>query len=79
MCAGGCSEGVCGRCHARKKVVLGALVLLNIYVWPKWVGSIDKWLAFYGVLAIIGGIVMFIMPGCPHCKEDMPMKKMGKK
>lgn len=79
MCEGKCDGGVCGRCHAGKKVVLGALVLLNIYVWPKWIGTFDKWMAFFGALVIIGGALMFIMPSCPHRKDEMPARKMGKK
>jgi len=64
--------GMCGRCFAAKKVVLGALVLLNIYVWPKWTGSWDKWIAFFAALMILAGIVKFFVPCCPHAKEAAP-------
>ncbi len=81
MCGGGnCCDGVCGKCHAVMKVVLGGLVLLNIYVWPKWIGNVDNWLAFFAVLFIIKGVIKFVMPNCPHCKTDMPGKMVsGKK
>lgn len=77
MCMG--CGGVCGRCKASKKVVIGALVLLNIYVWPKWIGTIDNWAKFVAILSILLGVLMFIKPGCPHCRDDAPAKKMSKK
>ncbi len=83
MC-GGC-EGMCGRCRACTKVVGGALVLLNAFVWPKWGvdaltpgAALTGWLSFIAVLAMLKGVVKFIMPGCPHCKADVakaPAKK----
>ena len=79
MCGGGnCSDGVCNKCHAIMKVALGALVLLNIYVWPKCVGSFDKWLAFFAVLFIIKGAIKFVMPNCSHCKPEATAGKKGK-
>ncbi|MBI2144678.1 hypothetical protein HYU17_06070 [Candidatus Woesearchaeota archaeon] len=77
MCCGGgnCSEGICAKCKAGKLVAIGGLVLLNIYAWPKWTGSFDKWLAFFAVLLIIKGVLKFIMPNCPHCKPEAPAKK----
>lgn len=81
MCdCGNCSDGVCGKCRAVMKVVLGGLVLLNIYVWPMWKGGFDQWIQFFAVLVIIKGVLKFIMPGCPHCKADASgMKMTGKK
>ncbi len=75
---GGCCGGACGKCRAGKKVLLGALVLLNIYVWPKWVGAVDKWIAFFAVLLILGGLLKFIMPCCPHCKAEAAPARKGK-
>lgn len=81
MC-GGCCDGMCGKCRAGKLVIGGALVLLNIYVWPQWgvagknMPGIDGWFAFIAALLIIKGVLKFIMPSCPHCKaEAMPAKK----
>ncbi len=79
MHGGECSDGVCGRCHAVEKVVIGALVLLNIYVWPMWKGGFDQWVQFFAALLIIKGVLKFIMPGCPHCKGDASGMKMGVK
>ena len=80
MCMGGgnCSDGVCAKCHAVMKVVLGALVLLNIYVWPKWTGGFDQWLAFFALLFIIKGAIKFVMPNCSHCKPEATAGKKGK-
>ncbi len=81
MCMGGgnCSDGVCGKCHAVMKVVVGGLVLLNIYVWPKWTSWPNGWFAFIAVLLIIKGAIKFVMPSCGHCKGDMmPSGKKGK-
>ena len=74
-----CGE-ICGKCRGGKKIVLGLLVLLNIYVWPKWTGNIDNWLGFFAVLLIIAGVIKFAMPTCPHCKAEMSAKpaKKGK-
>ncbi|MBI2580231.1 hypothetical protein HYV85_00285 [Candidatus Woesearchaeota archaeon] len=85
MCFGGggnCSDGVCAKCHAVMKVVLGALVLLNIYVWPSWgvdkMPGINGWLAFFAVLFIIKGAIKFVMPNCSHCKPEATAGKKGK-
>jgi len=49
-----------------KKIILGGLILLNAFVWPKWLG-IDGWLAFIGVLIALCGLIMMI---CPSCKTN---------
>ncbi len=75
MC-GGCCDNICDKCRAGKLVIGGALVLLNIYVWPKWTDWPNGWFAFIAVLLIIKGVVKFVMPSCPHCKVGaMPAKK----
>ena len=78
---GDCMDGMCGKCRAAKLVIGGALVLLNIYVWPKWTANLNQWLAFFAVLLIIKGVLKYIMPSCPHCKagaSSMPGMKKGK-
>ena len=72
MNGGGC---MCNRCSAGVKVALGALVLLNIYAWPKWIGNVDRWIAFFAALFILKGVLKFIMPSCPHCKAETPARK----
>ncbi len=77
MCCGEekCCEGLCARCHAGKKLFLGALVLLNIFVWPKWTGSFNSWVAFFAVLLVIGSAVKLVKPTCSHCKAEAPARK----
>lgn len=75
MCEGGCFDGACGRCSAGKLVIGGALVLLNIYVWPMWTAWPNGWFQFIAALLIIKGVLKFVMPNCPHCKAEMPAKK----
>ena len=76
MCGNGCSDGMCGRCHAIMKIAIGGLVLLNIYVWPKWTANLNQWLAFAGVLLVIKGAFKLLVPVCPHCQaKDMPTRK----
>ncbi|MBI2145470.1 hypothetical protein HYU18_04070 [Candidatus Woesearchaeota archaeon] len=62
---------------AGKHVIVGALLLLNAYVWPQWLG-LDGWVKFAAVLLIVGGIVKYLVPYCPHCKEDAKPAKKGK-
>jgi len=54
-----------------KKIVIGALLLLNAFVWPKWLG-IDGWIQFFAVLLVLCGVVKLFHPVCPHC---MPVAK----
>ena len=69
---GQCCDGVCGKCHAAKFVVVG-LVLIANQLWLKW----DIWVVI-GALLVLKGIMKLAMPGgCGHCSE-MPAKK-GKK
>lgn len=53
----------CGRWHGAKKLILGALLLLNAFVWPLWLG-IDGWIVFIAALMVIWGIVKLIWPMC---------------
>lgn len=73
---GCCMDGMCARCHAAKKVVLGALVLLNAFVWPLWT-DLTGWLAFFGALMVVGGVVKLVKPHCGHCAGvcEMPAGK----
>jgi len=53
-------------CMGMKKLLFGGLLLLNAFVWPKWLG-IDGWVAFIAVLVAICGLIMMI---CPACKTN---------
>jgi len=58
------------------KIIIGALVLLNAFVWPKWLG-IDGWIAFFGVLMILCGIVKLFHPATDTvcCPTTKPKKR----
>lgn len=59
--------GMCWRCHGIYKVVFGALLLLNGFVWPGWMG-IDGWVSWLAVLMVVGGLVKLLVPNkCPNC------------
>jgi len=63
------------------KLVGGALLLLNAFVWPMWLG-IDGWFAFIGVLLVVGGFLKIVLPhchGCCGCSYEMPAVKKKKR
>ena len=68
-------ECYCGRCHGWLKALLGVLILLNIFVWPKWTGSFENWLAFFAVLLVVGGVIKALVPHCGCSVEGAPAKK----
>ncbi len=72
-----CWDGVCGLCHGIKKIVWGALLLLNFFVWPQWGVAWEGsgWFAWFGVLLVIGGILKAVKPACGHCSTGMEKKK----
>ena len=57
-----CMGGSCSRCHSGKLLILGLLILVNVY----WLNF--DWFKFIGGLLVIGGILKLAMPWCPHCK-----------
>ncbi len=60
---------------AVKKIGVGVLVLLNAFVWPQWLG-IDGWVTFFGVLLVLGGLVMLVMPKHDgYCETPKKKKK----
>ena len=74
--------GMCARCHGTKKLITGALVLLNAFLWPQWLG-IDGWVKFAAVLMILAGFVKLVVPNnCPRCAAlcgTLPAAKGKKK
>jgi hypothetical protein len=74
----GCCGGYCGRCKGGQKLVLGLLILLNAFWWPVWNG-VDGWIAFFGVLFVVKGLLKLIMPSCGHETCEMPEKGKKKK
>lgn len=59
-----------------KKIIFGVLLLLNAFVWPKWLG-IDGWIAFVAVLMVIFGLIHLFCPSCSCCAvaKTKPAKK----
>ena len=57
-----CNGGKCHRCWGGIALVVGILILLNA-IYGKF-----SWAVFIGGLIAIKGIVMLVMPHCPHCK-----------
>lgn len=70
--------GMCHRCHGIMKLVFGALLLLNAFVWPRWLG-IDGWVQFVAVLMVLGGFIKLVVPNkcpaCNACAAPAPAKK----
>lgn len=69
-----CSCGVCGKCHGVMKLVWGVLLLVNAFVWPRWMG-VDGWVSFVAVLMVLVGLMKMLKPSCGHCESEMPPKK----
>lgn len=66
----GCMMGVCNKCMGAMKVVVGLLILANVYFM-----RLD-WAVFIGGLLVVGGLAKLVMPSCGHCCDD---KVAGKK
>ena len=74
---------VCKRCSGVCSLVVGALVLVNAFLWPRWLG-IDGWVTFLGLLLVIGGFIKLVIPnkcsGCNAMIGDMkPATKVASK
>ena len=67
---------MCKHCHGVSKIVIGILILVNAYWWPKWWG-IDGWVSFFGALMILGGAAKLLMSPCKDCAAmcAQPSKK----
>ena len=74
MGCGCCYDGMCTKCHGVKKVVFGLLLLLNAFLWPKWLG-VDGWVAWLAVLAVLAGALKLAKPSCGHCAMPAEKKK----
>ena len=71
---------MCAHCHGISKIIFGALLLLNGFVWPEWLG-VDGWVSWIAVLMVLGGIMMLVMPNkCQRCAAMQGMTpEKGKK
>jgi hypothetical protein len=60
--------GYCRKCRGMIWSFLGVLLLLNAFIWPKWL-DVDGWLAFFGLLLMLGGVWKAYVDGC-SCPKD---------
>ncbi|MBT4651645.1 hypothetical protein HOC13_03940 [Candidatus Woesearchaeota archaeon] len=68
------------KCAGTMKIVVGVLILLAAFVWPKLSG-IDNWVAFLGALMVLFGVMKFFHPSCGSgecCLPDKPASKKRK-
>ena len=60
--SGMCELGNCAKCWGAKELVLGLLILANVY-YLNW-----DWWTFVGAVIALAGAVKLVYPKCPHCK-----------
>ena len=66
---------MCTKCAGTVKLITGALLLLNAFIWPMWTG-IDGWIAWIAVLMVLGGLVKLLVPNkCKACNAMAGKKK----
>jgi len=62
---------MCTKCCGIKKIVIGGLLLLNAFVWPKWgiawAGS--GWIQWFAVIMVLLGLLKFVPNKCNSCKK----------
>lgn len=69
---------MCKRCRGISGLVVGALVLVNAYLWPRWLG-IDGWVTYLGLLLVVGGFIKLVIPNkCSGCNTMMCDMSSGK-
>ena len=56
-----CVGGSCHRCWGMMALIVGALILLNVYYIR------FDWAVFIGGLFVLKGLVKLVWPHCPHC------------
>ena len=71
-------DGVCNKCHAMMKAVVGLVFVVNWLLMNKAGKGLDWWLLI-GILLLAGGVVKLMKPGCGHCEamcepESKPAK-----
>ncbi|MBI2572795.1 hypothetical protein HYV86_02960 [Candidatus Woesearchaeota archaeon] len=65
---------MCKKCCGITKLIVGALILINAFLWPQWLG-IDGWVKFTAVLLVLGGFLMLVIPTGKCCMEACSMDK----
>lgn len=56
-----CHHGACHKCHSGKVLLLGVLILLNVWL------DIVSWWSFVGIILVLLGLIKWAWPKCPHC------------
>jgi len=75
----GCCEGYCRKCRGMVWGLIGVVMLINLFVWPHWLG-LDGWVGFLAVLLIVGGLWRSAMPHCGcHAEYKAEAPKEAKK
>jgi hypothetical protein len=68
-------NGYCGRCRGCGKILIGVLMLVNFFFWPRWTG-VDGWLVFFAVILVLGGLWKALMPTCCcNASKEKPAPK----
>ena len=62
------NEGHCRKCDGFFWSLIGVLMLINLLVWPKWLG-IDGWLGFAAILLMLCGVWRTLAYACT-CQKD---------
>jgi len=67
------------KCHVVVKIVFGLLLLLNAFIWPKWL-DLSGWIAWVAILMIVFGVIKLVVPQCKcegNCCQvpEAPAKK----
>ena len=55
--------GMCTKCCAGTTLIVGLL----LGAWVLWFPQLD-WRLFFGGLLVLGGLLKYSMPCCPHCE-----------
>ena len=64
-------EGYCSKCRGIMTVVVGVLMLVNVW-WIGWTGQ--GWFTFFAWLFVVLGIIRAFKPNC-GCGSHMPAGK----
>lgn len=65
------------QCKGIVKMIVGLLLLMNAFIWPKWV-DLTGWISFGAILMVLGGVALLFKDGdcCgSSCCESKPKKK----
>lgn len=67
------SKGYCKKCKGMMWSLLGILLILNSFIWPKWDG-----IAFLGLILMLAGVWRAYVTGCSCHEKECCDKKAEK-